>query len=88
MEGTDLTAGEEAQETIGGRGGRGREGGVTVGTVILTRGGGGGRVGEGLGAGLREGEEEELRGLARGQTLVRAIFFCETRRFLEIKIIK
>ena len=59
-----------ARETIGGRGGRGREGEgrVAAGTVILMRGGGGGRVGEGLGAGL--GEEEELGGLARGQFFV------------------
>ena len=65
VEGSDLTTGEEVRETIGGRGGRGREG---EGTVFLMRGSGGRRVGEGLGLGLVE--EEELGGLARGQFLV------------------
>ena len=60
--GTDLTAGVEARERIGGRGGREGEGRVVAGTDILMRGGGGGRVGEG--EGLGEGEEEELGGLA------------------------
>ena len=71
-EGTDFVAGVEARETNRGLGGGGR---AMVGTDILTRGGGGGRVGEG--EGLGEGEEDELGGLARAHCFVFAIFFAK-----------
>ena len=70
--GTDLTAGVEARERIGGRGGREGEGRVVAGTDILMRGGRGGW--DGAREGLGEDEEEGDLGLMRAQFFVRAIF--------------